>query len=185
MTKPESKTAAALFKARLEDHVDAYSTQIEDQFISATNKCGSEIEKMMLAELIFCNFEYLSSPAEIVSAPGGMFPPHLKTVLQEFRPVIVPQFRVGKYRVDFLVLLPGRYLDTTAFVIECDGHDFHEKTKAQAAKDKGRDRFLQAQGYHVFRFTGSEVYQDAKKCVDEICAFGSRWVFDQINPRDN
>jgi very-short-patch-repair endonuclease len=40
-------------------------------------------------------------------------------------------------------------------VVECDGHDFHEKTKQQVTKDNRRERELQIAGWHVFRFSGS------------------------------
>ena len=35
-------------------------------------------------------------------------------------------------------------------VVECDGHDFHERTKEQAANDRERDRGLQGLGFSVF-----------------------------------
>jgi len=52
--------------------------------------------------------------------------------------------------------------------IECDGHEFHEKTKKQAQKDKSKDRFLNSKGLKVFRFTGSEITKAPDKCADEI-----------------
>jgi very-short-patch-repair endonuclease len=52
--------------------------------------------------------------------------------------------------------------------VELDGHDFHERTKEQASKDKSRDRILVAHGWQVLRFTGSEVYADAERCVTEV-----------------
>lgn len=55
-------------------------------------------------------------------------------------------------------------------VVECDGHDFHERTREQASRDRARDRRLQAAGYFVFRFTGSDIHWDAdayaNECVD-------------------
>ena len=57
--------------------------------------------------------------------------------------------------------------------VECDGHDFHEKTKEQAARDKKRDRDLQALGYRVLRFSGSEIYRDVNACILAI--------FEQLN----
>ncbi len=51
------------------------------------------------------------------------------------------------------------------YVIECDGHDFHERTKEQAQRDKKRDRELQAAGYKVFRFTGSEIWRSRGECI--------------------
>lgn len=81
------------------------------------------------------------------------------------------QFHVvlRKYRTDFLfweVLPDGDF--TPGIVIECDGHDFHEKTAAQAHKDKLRDRRLQADGFTVLHFTGSEIYKDPTACWCEI-----------------
>jgi hypothetical protein len=53
-------------------------------------------------------------------------------------------------------------------IVECDGHEYHDKTPEQARRDKGRDRFLQAQGYHVLRFTGSELVRSATRCAGEV-----------------
>jgi hypothetical protein len=90
-----------------------------------------------------------------------------------FRPV--PQETVddpdasGDYtevaRVDFVLRQDGFQY---SLAIEVDGHDFHEKTKEQAARDKARDRKLTAHGYHIIRFTGSEVYADPIACWAEV-----------------
>ena len=52
--------------------------------------------------------------------------------------------------------------------MECDGHDFHERTKAQAAHDKTRDRALQARGLKVLRYTGSEIWADPFGCALDV-----------------
>lgn len=94
---------------------------------------------------------------------------------------VFTQQSIGKYRVDFML---GRYssdfetgpigptknilIRLPLIVVECDGHDFHEKTKEQARKDKSRDRFLVTRGYRVLRFTGSEIHQDAESCAQEV-----------------
>lgn len=52
-------------------------------------------------------------------------------------------------------------------VIECDGHEFHERTKEQARRDRERDRFLQSIGYLVFRYTGAEIWADVFERADE------------------
>jgi very-short-patch-repair endonuclease len=54
------------------------------------------------------------------------------------------------------------------YVIEIDGHEFHEKTKDQAKRDRERERLLTRKGNIVIRFTGSEVYIDPVKCVKEL-----------------
>ena len=78
----------------------------------------------------------------------------------EYSATITPQAKVGSYRIDFAVsvALPGG--DERLIAIECDGHDFHAKTKEQVVRDKKRDRDLAALGYTVLRFTGSEIYAD-------------------------
>lgn len=76
---------------------------------------------------------------------------------------IWPQMPIGRYTVDFGVVHLGIQI-----VVECDGHDFHERTKEQAAHDRARDRALQSAGWMVARFTGSEIYKDAASCVKQI-----------------
>lgn len=80
---------------------------------------------------------------------------------------IQPQAKVAGYKVDFLVyFLQGSHYAGVA--VECDGHDFHEKTKEQASRDKARDRAILAEGFPVVRFSGSDIYRDASNCVEQI-----------------
>lgn len=69
----------------------------------------------------------------------------------------------SNYRLDFAVAPESHKV-----AIEVDGHDFHERTKEQAARDKARDRALQADGWKVLRFTGSEVWNDPHRCALEV-----------------
>lgn len=79
---------------------------------------------------------------------------------------VVPQFRWREYRIDFAMIV-GRDHRMTVF-IECDGHDFHERTKSQAERDRRKDREIQAAGIPIFRFTGSEIYRNPAGCVRSI-----------------
>jgi hypothetical protein len=65
-----------------------------------------------------------------------------------------------KYRVDFLI--PSKKI-----VIELYGFQYHN-TKEKLTKDAERERYLQRVGYQVIRFTGTEIYKDVRKCVDEV-----------------
>ena len=76
------------------------------------------------------------------------------------------QKQIGDYRVDFCIDVRN----ACQIVVECDGHDFHERTKEQARRDKSRDRWFVSQGIRVVRFTGSEIYRNTEECVDEISA---------------
>ena len=71
----------------------------------------------------------------------------------------------GRYRLDFALCY-----QSVEIAVELDGHDFHEKTKEQAANDKAKDRALTAAGWVVVRFTGAEVYTDPEKCANELFA---------------
>jgi len=87
--------------------------------------------------------------------------------------VLVPQHPVGPYRVDFLVIAswstPWTDPTQSTVIIECDGHEFHEKTKEQVAKDKKRERYIQSNSFSkVLRFSGSEIYNDPFECAAEI-----------------
>ncbi|RQR87692.1 MULTISPECIES: endonuclease domain-containing protein [unclassified Burkholderia] len=88
---------------------------------------------------------------------------------------IIPQYRVGRYRADFLVVFYGygaRNADKTREVIvECDGTAFHERTEAERRHEKARDRFFQKKGYKVFRYTGSEILKRPYEIAAEILNF--------------
>lgn len=90
--------------------------------------------------------------------------------------IIGTQVPIGRYRADFVIRradnsdLAGRIMSPPV-VVECDGHEFHERTKDQAARDKKRDRILQEEGFHVLRFTGSEIWKDAGGCARQVDAF--------------
>lgn len=90
-------------------------------------------------------------------------------------PVVItiePQAQIGDYRVDFLVTARARwgadsYADVRV-VVECDGHQFHERTKEQARSDRRRDRELQKLGFLIYRYTGSEIWRDVYACAHEV-----------------
>jgi len=75
---------------------------------------------------------------------------------------LYPQHPVGKYRLDFAI--PDKHI-----AIELDGHEYH-KTRYQRTHDAKRDRWLYGQGWHVLRFTGTEIHENLDRCIDEICA---------------
>jgi very-short-patch-repair endonuclease len=97
---------------------------------------------------------------------------------------IFPQAKIGDYRVDFLLLHSKGLEGVGGIVIECDGHEFHEKTKEQAAKDKARDRDLQERGYKVFRFSGSEIWRDPFACAREVLQHALDIAIDSENARN-
>lgn len=147
----------------------------------------SPIEKIFLATFAACCYAgydsfILSTLAgnsyrsmETFNAATQM--PHMKGPTT----TIFSQFQMGTYRVDFLIERQreitydilgsseiGKTIVKAGIVVECDGHDFHEKTKAQASHDKKRDRTLQSLGFKVFRFSGSDIYRNPVQCFSEV-----------------
>lgn len=68
----------------------------------------------------------------------------------------------------FLIGEKKRIRYAISCIIECDGHDFHEKTKEQARKDKLKDRTLEERDLHIIRFTGSEITRDPEVCALQV-----------------
>lgn len=117
----------------------------------------SPIEELYLAAVFASNIDWGDNPVHIYTKP------YCEDESRFEGDHLWPQTQIGNYRVDFLfehVWHAGR----RRLVVECDGHNFHEKTRAQAAADKARDRFLLGQGYPVLRFSGAEVYRDPFTC---------------------
>jgi very-short-patch-repair endonuclease len=150
----------------------------------AKTRCESPIEEMFAEAWVY---ECDPAPTTIGGSPEQFLADYPETtpttplhVWQKNH--LMQQVRIGDYRVDFVLgrvdshwlLLDGEPKEVLVrlplVIVECDGHDFHEKTKEQAQRDKSRDRYLTSQGYRVLRFTGSEIYRDAEKCAKEVAA---------------
>ena len=85
---------------------------------------------------------------------------------------IVPQLAyevVG--RVDFAIFIPGLTHNFPLVIIECDGHEFHERTVEQASKDRKRDREFQKYGIPVLRFTGTDIVRTSAELAEEVAEF--------------
>jgi len=138
--------------------------QLQTFFNSAS--CDSPIEQRLAGSLMwlavdpagYAKADYFNDPAE-----------HFKmfTEFHNSEVLITSQYKIGKYRADFLVWI-AKGTQFRGVVVECDGHDFHEKTKDQAARDKSRDRAIVEAGFPVLRFTGSEIWRDPHGCAMQV-----------------
>jgi len=79
---------------------------------------------------------------------------------------IYPEAVLAGYRADLFCCLTHQGT-LTSLIVECDGHDWHERTQQQASYDRARDRDLLRQGLSTIRFTGSEIHRDANQCARE------------------
>jgi very-short-patch-repair endonuclease len=77
--------------------------------------------------------------------------------------LLVPQYVIQRYRYDFAITRMGMPIAH----IECDGKDFHS-TEDQLANDRAKDDLAAKEGVLLFRFSGSEIFNDGKDCVRRI-----------------
>lgn len=172
MNTPESRKSVSVMALELYScHLDKYFDRNQPARFRP-ELCESPIEELMMAALQFCEFGYFRGPhpVEKISfddAKDVAFNMHHSMA----KVMICPQYPVGAYRLDFAVFVMGFDHSIARLAVECDGHDFHEKTKQQAAKDKKRDRDLMLAGWRVFRFTGSEIYKDVGNCISYLDQF--------------
>ncbi len=142
-------------KGIVETHVAIATTHIQTDTAILIQKAQSPIEAIFGAALVLA----LGEIAELEFDYGDS-----ETDCPAFADA---QVKVGQYRVDFLVRFPTS-TKKQYIVIECDGHDHHERTKEQATRDRRRDRQMLARGILVMRFTGSEIWKDAIGCARQV-----------------
>lgn len=150
----------------LEEVIQGSKDASESLFKFVSKKCESPLEVLMLGALAY------GLERRVSGLNQRALPAFVARSSQVTGVWVVPQFEVMGYRVDFLVVVvdepvPGLFT-RARLVVECDGHDFHEKTPEQAQRDKSRDRALLAGGLPVLRFTGREIVRDPQACVDEV-----------------
>ncbi len=174
MARKRTPRLRAVTNSDLPSKVDQYLTgaaetaaaRFIETFDEIKQRCESPIEELLMAGLY--NYSQTGDPA-ITFMPYGI---ELPTEAAFDETVFVfQQIPVGPYRVDIAILdasMPFDLASPRIMIVECDGHDFHEKTKEQARRDKQRDRFLQSKGFKVLRFTGSEIWADPDEVADEI-----------------
>ncbi len=145
----------------------------EREFLSYCDKaitfagvvCKSEIEILFLAPF----FWIMKCPGVDYQAIHIEANPNIPADASKYGLVIRPQFPWKNYRIDFCFELSE---EPAEFVfVECDGHEFHERTKDQAERDRRRDREIQAAGIPILRFTGREIYRSPWECGNQVLNF--------------
>ena len=137
---------------------------------AAFNRCESPAERLFLLGFLLqseprLGLKWDSDDDNCVAA--------IENTETEEELVLWQQIEVGKYRCDFVLSSNDapdqelRYRESGKVVVEIDGHDFHERTKEQAASDRQRDRALARSGLTVIRFTGAEIYKAPAACARE------------------
>lgn len=147
----------------------------------------SPIEKLMLAAL----WSRGVWRSKMVFEPAHRFMPYeafremaRKSVITDagnmFSSLLVQQMQVGQHRADFGIAAATSGDRVLIMAVECDGHDFHEKSKEQVARDKARDREFTERDIRLFRFSGSEIWRDAGLCADQVLGFVDDWALEPL-----
>ena len=90
---------------------------------------------------------------------------------------IISQYKHGPYRFDFCV----RTVDGRMVLIECDGAAYH-RTRAQLRNDRAKDRYARRlTGRACLRFTGSEIWRDARGCARQIGSIAGAYGWDRLH----
>lgn len=93
-----------------------------------------------------------------------------------------PQFILGPFRDDFAIRCEG--LERPIALVECDGKEFHS-TEDQIRRELAKERLAIQAGFQFFRFSGSHIYRNPKKCVRQILErFGFRNSFESEDEID-
>lgn len=162
----------------IRDSVDWYNHNHVEPLRAALALCESPIETAMLWAMLRSHVRHDAYCIDHYGWPGMNCTLGSHVVeLGERDAEVIPQAEVvtaeGKsYRLDFayraMHVRSGSLLAEAYIDVECDGHDFHERTKEQAERDKERDRDLQGLGYRIARFTGSEIARDPAECMNKL-----------------
>ena len=63
------------------------------------------------------------------------------------------------------------YCKPLKVVIECDGHEFHEKTKEQVIRTNQRNYDLSLENFEILHFSGSEIVNNPLACAEKAYDF--------------
>lgn len=163
------------WQSMIKEDYDCYKSDIAIQadVIGMICKCESPIESLLLWEfmrqwMLDCDPD---DNETICLVPQVHFPVEYRYSPLYFYVQYPIKTDKQNYRADFIIRGYDSHIhDWFQWVIEVDGHDFHEKTKEQSQRDKLRDRTIQNSGYRILRYTGSEVWKNPGAIVTEITA---------------
>lgn len=150
----------------MDDGAADFRTEYDGLFVDPSTI--SPIELLMAVHLLYAmrhpdHFATGRRNHFLPACPGGSFSDFPGRADAGF--TVAPQVNIGKYIADFGVLAKARSGTVVRGAVECDGHDFHERTKEQAKHDRSRDRYFQSCGIYTLRYTGSEIHADPLACA--------------------
>jgi len=162
-----------LYNSHAERRKEKLNEELLD-FVDLLKVCESPLEQMLLLEFAEVFDAKPRGRVDERHLRGLLIFPNVDRFSIAIRQQRVISARRKSYRADFYITVEdwnwkeGKHDQLVKMVVEVDGHDFHERTKEQAERDRSRDRHMTADGYLVLRFTGREVYRDVSEVASEI-----------------
>lgn len=92
---------------------------------------------------------------------------HAEHELHHSKVAFIPQYKVGRYRLDFYMRFRNCDGDLFQIDVECDGKQYH-RHPAAIARDQRRDRELNRLGIEVWRYPGWFLHHHPHIAADEI-----------------
>ena len=127
--------------------------------------------------------EYIKSPIEQIFFVAFLTVLHQKLIHESLGIDIIPfcQYEesidgydyVHDFAFEFCVfsligkLMPSNYSFMSSVTVECDGHDYHNKTKRQVSNGNKRSNAMQKSGLTVIHFSGSDLFKYPYQCAEE------------------
>ncbi len=138
----------------------------ERQIASGLKLCESPIEAELLPWLVCEDYNPLMTcPARVhLFGYGELMPP-------EGDIIIVPQFPILRYRLDF-ALIATCAKGTKIVAVECDGKEFHKDRD----KDIRRNSYLRKFGIQTVRATGAEIMREPHNVSRRAASLISEWA---------
>ncbi len=100
----------------------------------------------------------------------SLLEPAMRRLFQAHR---LPRYKfhavIAGFEVDFWIV-------GSPVVLECDGWEFHAKTRAQQEADNARDAALASAGYLTVRFTYNQIVRHPAAQAQRIRALVRRWA---------
>jgi very-short-patch-repair endonuclease/uncharacterized protein Yka (UPF0111/DUF47 family) len=107
-------------------------------------------------------FQYQEEPGDLYQLTESKFERDVLRDLLQRGYNVKPQYRVGNFRIDFVVTIAPGY----RLAIECDGDTFHGP--AQLKDDIRRQRVLERLGWNFWRIRASTYYLDCGRAMQPL-----------------
>ena len=147
------------------------------EFISPSFPYHVNDKAIIIDFLDFAEYEKCESPIEVIFCFAFDIMAAIKDI--PGRLWLIPQKYIntegGLYRADFWFdsyeCDYGQNYKPYKLIVECDGYEYHHKTKQQVTHGNERDYDLKKAGYDILHFSGSQIFNEPFKCANDTLEY--------------